>query len=63
MGGQISPAAEFFKNNRSWQGLGSDHGAERNGDKVVETVEGGQVEEGRTGIARGYTIGNDAARR
>lgn len=63
IGGQVSPAAEFFRNNRSWQGLGSDHGAGRDAGKAMELASGAQIEEGRTGIARGYTFGDNAARR
>ncbi|KAK6380243.1 diphthamide biosynthesis protein 2 [Exophiala oligosperma] len=54
--GIVSPAAEYLKEKRGWTGLGSDFVIkyEEDGD---EAVEGGLVEEGRTGIARGYTVG------
>jgi diphthamide biosynthesis protein 2 len=54
-GGVLSPAATFLKEKRTWQGLGSDL-ADRDG-------QGALVEEGRSGVARGYTVGEDGARR
>lgn len=59
VGGQVSPAAEFFKNKRSWQGLGSDY---HNGDEELLSEQGAQVEQGRSGIARGYTVGEEIER-
>lgn len=52
VGGVVSPAAEFLRSQRTWQGLGSDfdHGE----------GEGALVEEGRSGVARGYTVGGNA---
>jgi diphthamide biosynthesis protein 2 len=47
-GGVVSPAAMFLRDKRTWQGLGSDLEAEE---------EGALVEEGRSGVARGYTVG------
>ncbi|KKY15687.1 putative diphthamide biosynthesis protein [Phaeomoniella chlamydospora] len=52
--GTTSPAAEFLKNKRTWQGLGSDFEI-RYEDNEVEN--GSLIQEGRNGIARGYTIG------
>lgn len=54
--GVTSPGAEFLRSQRTWQGLGSDF-AEGAGE--ASTV----VEEGRSGIARGYRVGDEAARR
>ncbi|KAI0126273.1 Diphthamide biosynthesis protein 2 [Xylariales sp. AK1849] len=55
--GVVSPGAEYLRNQRTWQGLGSDsrdgvEGGER-GDEEDSTL----VEEGRRGVARGYTVG------
>jgi diphthamide biosynthesis protein 2 len=48
--GVASPGAEFLRSHRTWQGLGSDFsGHERS------TL----VEEGRSGVARGYMVGQD----
>lgn len=49
VGGMVSPAAEFLRSQRTWRGLGSDF------DK--RDREGALVEEGRTGVAKGYTVG------
>ncbi|KAK4452199.1 putative diphthamide synthesis protein-domain-containing protein [Podospora aff. communis PSN243] len=51
--GVVSPGAEFLRSQRTWQGLGSDYTAE----------ESAAIEEGRSGVARGYTVGDDADRR
>ncbi|KAJ2896455.1 diphthamide biosynthesis protein 2 [Zalerion maritima] len=48
--GTVSPGAEYLRTQRTWVGLGSDYTEE------ASTV----VEEGRSGIARGYTIGEQA---
>jgi len=61
IGAQVSPAAEFFKNKRTWQGLGSDFAIAYDADGAVER-QGAVVEEGRSGIARGYAVGGDATR-
>ena len=55
-GGVISPAADFLKNQRTWQGLGSDFVDEdaESGDRS-----GAVVEEGRAGVARGYQVGEE----
>jgi len=54
VGGVVSPAAEFLRSKRTWQGLGSDFD--------VAEREGALVEEGRSGIARGYTVGDDESK-
>ncbi|POR38269.1 Diphthamide biosynthesis protein 2 [Tolypocladium paradoxum] len=46
--GVASPGAEYLRSKRTWQGLGSDFDAE------ASTV----VEEGRSGLARGYRVGD-----
>jgi diphthamide biosynthesis protein 2 len=50
--GIASPGAEFLRTGRSWQGLGTDF------DNEQSTA----VEPGRSGIARGYTAGEDSAK-
>ncbi|WYZ43742.1 hypothetical protein EsH8_VII_000178 [Colletotrichum jinshuiense] len=50
--GVLSPGAEYLRSQRTWQGLGTDY------DEEGSTV----VEEGRSGVARGYTVGEDAGR-
>ena len=52
--GAVSPGAEYLRNQRTWTGLGSD---------FSETEASENVEEGRTGVARGYVVGNGAERR
>ncbi|KAK3714061.1 Diphthamide biosynthesis protein 2 [Vermiconidia calcicola] len=54
--GAVSPAAEFLRSKRTWHGLGSDYEVayERSEDGRIR---GAAVEEGRSGIARGYAIG------
>jgi diphthamide biosynthesis protein 2 len=53
--GVASPGAEYLRTNRTWQGLGSDF-------EVAYEEEGEEhssaVGEGRTGIARDYTVSN-----
>jgi diphthamide biosynthesis protein 2 len=56
IGGVVSPGAEYLRTERTWQGLGSDF-------EIAYADEGGVVEEGRSGIARGYAIGDQSARR
>lgn len=48
--GVVSPGAEYLRSQRTWQGLGSDFAEGQ--DDARSTV----VEEGRSGIARGYTV-------
>ncbi|KAI5803818.1 putative diphthamide synthesis protein-domain-containing protein [Geopyxis carbonaria] len=50
-GGVYSPGAEFLRDKRTWQGLGSDH---IEGD--TDNNAGALVEEGRSGHASGYTV-------
>jgi len=45
--GVVSPGADYLRTQRTWTGLGSD----------FNDVEAPQdIEEGRSGIARGYTV-------
>ncbi|KAF4624870.1 hypothetical protein G7Y89_g13299 [Cudoniella acicularis] len=48
--GAVSPGAEFLRSQRTWTGLGSDFVEEG-------AAEAGTIEEGRSGVARGYTVG------
>ncbi|KAL9046658.1 MAG: hypothetical protein Q9214_000556 [Letrouitia sp. 1 TL-2023] len=58
IGGEISPGAEYLQSKRTWKGLGSDF--EVSDDKPEKTV---TIEEGRSGIARGYTHAHQPNRR
>lgn len=59
VGGVVSPGAEYLRTARTWQGLGSDF------EVAYEDGEaGGSVmEQGRSGVARGYVTGDDGDRR
>ncbi len=48
VGGEASPGAEYLKSKRMWKGLGSDF-------EIAYEDAGGAIEQGRSGIARGYT--------
>lgn len=63
IGGEISPAAEFFKNKRSWQGLGSDYDVEHDAEGGLLAREAAKMEIGRSGIARGYVVGEQVEKR
>lgn len=54
--GAVSPAAEFLRSKRTWTGLGSDYeiAYERGEDGEIR---GAAVEEGRSGVAKGYKVG------
>ena len=53
-GGVFSPGANFLNEKRTWTGLGSD---------LAPAEEGGAlVEEGRSGVARGYVVGEEGRR-
>ena len=55
--GAVSPGAEYLRSQRTWTGLGSDfHDAEVEGN-ISESIE-----EGRSGVARGYTVGEGQGR-
>ena len=47
--GVVSPGAEYLRSKRTWQGLGTDF------DEEASTL----IEEGRSGIARGYKVGDE----
>lgn len=48
VGGEASPGAEHLRSERTWKGLGSDF-------KIAYEEAGTTIEEGRSGIAKGYT--------
>ena len=50
IGGDFSPGAEHLRTKRTWKGLGSDF-------KIAYEQPGTAIEEGRGGVARGYTHG------
>lgn len=50
-----SPAADFLAKQRTWRGLGSDFEVRYEDDE--EEVEGAMIEEGQTGVAGGYAVG------
>ncbi|KAI1182363.1 diphthamide biosynthesis protein-like protein [Nemania serpens] len=54
--GVASPGAEFLRSKRTWQGLGSDFNLDENETRSTT------VEEGRSGVARGYTVGEELTR-
>ncbi|KAL9121529.1 MAG: hypothetical protein Q9187_001914 [Circinaria calcarea] len=60
MGGEVSPGAEYLRSKRTWKGLGSDFeiAYDESGNEA-----GTAIEEGRSGIARGYTTGSNMAKR
>ncbi|MCJ1431847.1 Diphthamide biosynthesis protein 2 [Xylographa pallens] len=60
VGGEVSPGAEFLRSKRTWKGLGSDFEiAYDEGDAESSAA----VEEGRSGIARNYTLGDAVEKR
>jgi diphthamide biosynthesis protein 2 len=56
IGGVVSPGAEYLREKRTWQGLGSDFQAH---EETGVDGQGARMEEGRSGIARGYVVGDD----
>lgn len=59
--GEVSPGAEYLREKRTWTGLGSDYdkeAIEEGEEREVAAV----IEEGRSGVARGYTVGEDASK-
>ncbi|KAJ4359725.1 Diphthamide biosynthesis protein 2 [Didymosphaeria variabile] len=57
IGGVVSPGAEFLREKRTWQGLGSDYRDEEENEAVNGNA--AKMEEGRSGIARGYVVGKE----
>ncbi|KAJ5669141.1 hypothetical protein N7462_010211 [Penicillium macrosclerotiorum] len=54
IGGAVSPGAEFLRSQRTWKGLGSDFDIRYDEEDRSDST---LVQEGRKGIARGYTVG------
>ncbi|KAG6034956.1 Diphthamide biosynthesis protein 2 [Claviceps sp. LM458 group G5] len=57
--GVASPGADYLRSKRTWQGLGSDFDQEQDQNGEASTL----IEQGRSGVARGYHVGEDATRR
>jgi diphthamide biosynthesis protein 2 len=57
IGGEVSPAAEFLRSKRTWQGLGTDYEIAYDYDDEGK-IKGAAMEEGRGGVARGYVVGD-----
>ncbi|KFY17035.1 hypothetical protein V491_05142 [Pseudogymnoascus sp. VKM F-3775] len=57
--GTASPGAEYLRSQRTWKGLGSDFEVVYDND---DGQLGAQVEQGRGGVARGYTVGGEGDR-
>ena len=55
--GVHSPAAEFLRSKRTWQGLGSDFEIAYEEDGEEDST---AIQEGRSGIARGFTVADSA---
>ena len=60
-GGVDSPAALFLREKRTWQGLASDFEPDPEQADAAGLQRGALVEEGRSGLARGYVVGTDGA--
>ncbi|KAL8808322.1 MAG: hypothetical protein Q9182_000142 [Xanthomendoza sp. 2 TL-2023] len=52
IGNHVSPGAEFLRSSRTWNGLGSDLEIEY--DLPRDNIDGALIQEGRSGLARGY---------
>ncbi|KAJ1324485.1 diphthamide biosynthesis protein 2 [Microdochium nivale] len=57
--GIASPGAEYLRTQRTWQGLGTEFGTGEDGDGGEMAEQSTVVEQGRSGIARGYTVGEE----
>ncbi|MCJ1373920.1 Diphthamide biosynthesis protein 2 [Loxospora ochrophaea] len=60
VGNRSSPGAAFLQSKRTWKGLGSDFNIAYD---ETETNKGAPIEEGRSGIARGYTNGDHSTKK
>ena len=58
--GVVSPGAEFLQSKRTWVGLGSDYNNPESEEGGTGSGHAAKMEEGRSGIARGYHVGDDA---
>ncbi len=59
IGGQLSPGADFLLSKRSWRGLGSDLEIAYDNDGRTMETNGAPLEQGISGIARGYKTGSE----
>jgi diphthamide biosynthesis protein 2 len=57
IGGVASPGAEYLRSQRTWQGLGTDYRDEEAEGRVDGRA--AKMEEGQSGIARGYVVGDE----
>jgi diphthamide biosynthesis protein 2 len=57
--GMASPGAEYLRSARTWKGLGSDFETAQEQESETSAA----VEEGRSGVARGYTVGEEGEKR
>jgi diphthamide biosynthesis protein 2 len=62
VGGVASPGAEYLRSNRTWQGLGTDYRDADDGEDGTGGARAAKMEEGRSGIARGYVVGEQGSR-
>ena len=58
VGGAFSPGAEFLRSQRTWKGLGSDFDIQDDNEDAQR--DSTLIVEGRKGIAKGYTIGENS---
>ncbi|KAL8709070.1 MAG: hypothetical protein Q9220_006091 [cf. Caloplaca sp. 1 TL-2023] len=58
VGNEVSPGAEFLRSERTWKGLGSDFEIQYDLD---ESSSGAVLEEGRSGLAKGYLSSHSKA--
>lgn len=58
--GTASPGAEYLRSQRTWKGLGTDFEIAYDNE---DEQRGATVEQGRGGVARGYTVGGEGERR
>jgi diphthamide biosynthesis protein 2 len=57
IGSVASPGAEYQRSQRTWQGLDTDYREEEEEGRVNRHA--AKMEEGRSGIARGYVVGDE----
>jgi diphthamide biosynthesis protein 2 len=55
--GEVSPGAEYLRSQRTWKGIGSDFVTV--GYEEEDGQRGTRMQEGRSGVARGYTVGGE----
>ena len=59
IGGQASPGAQYLHSQRTWRGLGSDFEIAY---EQASHLSGSSIEQGRSGLARGYHVGTEHER-